>query len=70
MNLTKRLWLDFERQASIDRVVTINNIEYELDPIFANKKVKLMATSDYKEIYAINPHTGIKLPVKLLDKNR
>ena len=58
----------FERQASIDRVVTINSIEYELDPIFANKKVKFMATSDYKEIYAINPHTGIKLPVKLLDK--
>lgn len=58
----------FERQASIDRVVTINSIEYELDPIFANKKVKFMATSDYKEIYTINPHTGIKLPVKLLDK--
>ena len=58
----------FERQASIDRVVTINSIEYELDPIFANKKVKFMATSDYKEIYAINPHSGIKLPVKLLDK--
>ena len=42
----------FERQASIDRVVTINSIEYELDPIFANKKVKFMAPA-YKAILVL-----------------
>ena len=67
-DLNEAFMVKFERQASIDRVVTINNIEYELEPIFANKKVKFIATSDYQEIYAINPTTNSKHPIKLLNK--
>lgn len=48
--------------------MTINNIEYELEPIFVNTKVKFIATSDYQEIYAINPATNSKHPIKLLNK--
>ena len=65
--IEKSFLLEIERKASIDGVIPINNVEYEVPPKYANKRIKLRYSSDCKQVYVVNPD-GTLDPIQLLDK--
>ncbi|MGN1337558.1 MAG: DDE-type integrase/transposase/recombinase [Candidatus Coprovivens sp.] len=65
--IEKSFLLEIERKASIDGVIPINNVEYEVPSKYANKRIKLRYSSDCKQVYVVNPD-GTLDPIQLLDK--
>ena len=65
--IEKSFLLEIERKSSIDGVIPINNIEYEVPPKYANKRIKLRYSADCKQVYVVNPD-GTLERIELLDK--
>lgn len=65
--IEKSFLLEIERKVSIDGVIPINNIEYEVPAKYANKRIKLRYSIDYKQVYVVN-HDGSLESIQLLDK--
>lgn len=59
--------LELERRVSADSVVSIGNVEYEVDMRFARQKIRLRCSPDMEEVYVTQPD-GTLLPVRLLNK--
>ena len=59
--------LELERRVSIDCVVTIDHIEYEVDYRFAKQRVKLRYSPDMESIYVVEAD-GTLTPIRLLNK--
>ena len=59
--------LELERRVSIDWVVTIDHIEYEVDYRFAKQRVKLRYSPDMESIYVVEAD-GTLTPIRLLNK--
>ena len=59
--------LELERRVSIDCVVTIDHIEYEVDYRFARQRVRLRYSPDMQSIYVVEAD-GTLTPVRLLNK--
>lgn len=59
--------LELERRVSPDCVVSVGNVEYEVDMRFARQKVRLRCSPDMEEVYVAQPG-GTLLPVRLLNK--
>lgn len=59
--------LELERRVSADSVVSIGNVEYEVDMRLARQKVRLRCSPDMEEVYIAQPN-GTLLPVRLLNK--
>lgn len=59
--------LELERRVSADSVVSIGNVEYEVDMCFARQRVRLRCSPDMEEVYVAQPD-GTLLPVRLLNK--
>ena len=59
--------LELERRVSADSVVTIGNVEYEVDMRFARQRVRLRCSPDMGEVYVAQPD-GTLVPVRLLNK--
>ena len=59
--------LELERRVSIDCVVTIDHIEYEVDYRFAKQRVKLRYSPDMQSIYVVEAD-GTLTPIRLLNK--
>lgn len=59
--------LELERRVSPDCVVSVGNVEYEVDMRFARQKVRLRCSPDMEEVYVVQPD-GTLLPVRLLNK--
>ena len=63
----KSFLLEIERRVSADCVISIDQIEYEVDYRFAKQRIKLRYSPDFKEIYVVDTD-GTLTPIKLLNK--
>ena len=59
--------LEIERRVSPDCVVSIDQVEYEVDARFARQKVHLRYSPDMREIFVVEPD-GTFTPIRLLNK--
>lgn len=59
--------LELERRVSADSVVSIGNVEYEVDTRFARQRIRLRCSPDMEEVYVAQPD-GMLVPVRLLNK--
>lgn len=59
--------LELERRVSADSVVTIGNVEYEVDMRFARQRIRLLCSPSMEKVYVAQPD-GSLIPVRLLNK--
>lgn len=59
--------LELERRVSADSVVSIGNVEYEVDMRFARRRIRLRHSPGMEEVYVAEPD-GRLVPVRLLNK--
>ena len=60
--------LEIERRVSADSVVTIDQIEYEVDYRFAKQRIRLRYSPDMKDIFIMETD-GTLTPIRLLNKH-
>jgi len=60
--------LEIERRVSADSVITIDQVEYEVDYRFARQRVRLRYSPDLKEIFVVESDTTLT-PIRLLNKH-
>lgn len=60
--------LEIERRVSVDCVITIDQVEYEVDYRFAKQRITLRYTPDMNDIYVVEPD-GTLSPIHLLNKH-
>ena len=66
--LDRSFLLEIERRVSPDCVVSIDQVEYEVDARFARQKVHLRYSPDMREIFVVEPD-GTFTPIRLLNKH-
>ena len=59
--------LEIDRRVSSDSVITIDQIEYEVDCRFAKQRIKLRYSPDFKDIFIVEAD-GTLTPIRLLNK--
>ena len=59
--------LEIERRVSVDCVVVIDQVEYEVDYRFAKQRITLRYSPDMNDIYVVEPD-GALTPIRLLNK--
>lgn len=59
--------LELERRVSADSVITIDQVEYEVDCRFAKQRIRLRYSPDMEEIFIVEPD-GTLTPIRLLNK--
>lgn len=59
--------LEIERRVSVDSVITIDQVEYEVDCRFAKQRVRLRYSPDMEDIF-IAEQDGTLTPIRLLNK--
>lgn len=67
-HITYGFLLEIERRVSIDNVVVINNVEYEVDYRYSKQRILLRYSPDMTQIFIVDQHTGELSPIKLLNK--
>ena len=65
--ISKFFLLEIERRVSVDSVIVIDQIEYEVDSRFAKKRVRLRYSPDMSEIYVVEADESLT-PIHLLNK--
>lgn len=60
--------LEIERKVSIDSVININKIEYEVPYRYAKQRIKLRYSSDLEKVFVVDDYTGELTEIKLLNK--
>lgn len=65
--IQKHFLLEIERRVSIDGVITIDKVEYEVDYRFAKQRVRLRYSPDMEEIFIVELD-GTFTPIRLLNK--
>ena len=65
--LDKNFLIEIKRKASIDNVIQIDNIKFEVPQKYGNKDVTLRYSNDYKSCYVVEAD-GTLTPITLLDK--
>ena len=65
--IEKDFLLEVDRRVSTDCVLTIDNVEYEVESRYAKKRVKLRYTADMKTIYLVEDNNTYT-PIRLLNK--
>ena len=60
--------LEIERRVSIDNVIIIDNIEYEVDYRYSKQRILLRYSPDMKKIFIVDEFTSELTPIKLLNK--
>lgn len=65
--LEKAFLLEIERKATIDCVIQINNVEYEVPMQYSNKRIRIRYSADLKTVYVVNPDDTME-KIKLLNK--
>lgn len=66
--LDKHFLLELERRVSVDNVITIDNIEYEVDYRYSKQRITIRFSPDMKEVFLVNSHTGELEELTLLNK--
>ena len=59
--------LEIERRVSADSVITIAQVEYEVDCRFAKQRIRLRYSPDMEEIFIVESD-GTLTPIRLLNK--
>lgn len=59
--------LEIDRRVSSDSVITIDQVEYEVDCRFAKQRIKLRYSPDFKDIFIVEAD-GTLTPIRLLNK--
>lgn len=59
--------LEIERRVSVDSVITIDQVEYEVDCRFAKQRIRLRYSPSMEEIFILEPD-GTLTPIRLLNK--
>ena len=59
--------LEIERRVSADSVITIDQVEYEVDYRFAKQRITLRYSPDMDDIYVVE-HDGTLTPIRILNK--
>jgi transposase InsO family protein len=67
-DIQKHFLLEIERRVSIDSVITIDQVEYEVDCRFAKQRVRLRYSPDMASIFIVE-HDGTFTPIRLLNKH-
>lgn len=67
-DIQKHFLLEIERRVSIDSVITIDQVEYEVDCRFAKQRVRLRYSPDMTAIFIVEPD-GTFTPIRLLNKH-
>lgn len=65
--IEKSFLIEIERKVSIDCVIQINNIDYEVPSKYSKRKIKIRYSPDNQNFYVVNPD-GTLEKIKLLDK--
>ena len=65
--IEKNFLLEVDRRVSADCVITIDNVEYEVESRYARKRVKLRYAADMKTIYLVEDNNTYT-PIRLLNK--
>lgn len=60
--------LEIERRVSVDSVITIDQVEYEVDCRFAKQRIRLRYSPCMDEIFIVEPD-GMLTPIRLLNKH-
>lgn len=60
--------LEYERRVSLDNVVVLNEVEYEVPYKYSKQKITLRYSADLTKVYVVNKVTGELTPIKLLNK--
>lgn len=66
--IQKHFLLELERRVSIDSVITIDQVEYEVDYRFAKQRVRLRYSPDMTTIFIVEAD-GTFTPIRLLNKH-
>lgn len=67
-DIQKHFLLEIERRVSIDSVISIDQVEYEVDCRFAKQRVRLRYSPDMSSIFIVE-HDGTFTPIRLLNKH-
>lgn len=59
--------LEIERKVSADSVITIDQVEYEVDCRFAKQRIRLRYSADLKNLFVVEAD-GTLTPIRLLNK--
>ena len=59
--------LEIERKVSADSVITIDQVEYEVDCRFAKQHIRLRYSADLKDLFVVEAD-GTLTPIRLLNK--
>lgn len=60
--------LEIERRVSIDNVVVIDSVEYEVNYRYSKQRILLRYAPDMKQIFIVDSYTGELTAIKLLNK--
>lgn len=66
-DIEKSFLLEIERRISVDNVITIDSVEYEVDYRFSKQRIRLRYSPDFKNIYIVEAD-GTLSPIRLLNK--
>lgn len=66
--IQKHFLLEIERRVSIDSVITIDQVEYEVDCRFAKQRVRLRYSPDMTTLFIVE-QDGTFTPIRLLNKH-
>lgn len=65
--IEKTFLLEIERRVSADGVISINNVEYEVDSKFAKQRITLRYAPDMNDIYVVEEDESLT-PIRVLNK--
>lgn len=65
--LEQSFLLEIERRVSVDNVIVIDHVEYEVDYRFAKQRIRLRYSPDLKDIFIVESD-GLLTPIRLLNK--
>lgn len=60
--------LEIERRVSADCVISVDQVEYEVDYRFARQRIRLRYSPDMQQIFIVEP-SGALTPIRLLNKH-
>lgn len=65
--IEKYFLLEIDRRVSSDSVITIDQVEYEVDFRFAKQRIKLRYSPDFNDIFIVEADNTLT-PIRLLNK--
>ena len=68
--IEKTFLLEEERTVSVDNVISIGNVEYEVDSRYAGRKLLIRYKPDQSKFYAVDRQTDEMEEIHLLDKHK